>query len=137
MLFRSENVAAGSAIYTAVTTDGDGTVANRGVVYSLKAATGDVASLVIDSATGAVRLATGSPNFESKGSYAFTVVATDGSSWWDADVSEETYLRTNLGALHAGDVVNLERPMALERMTQPALWPGRSALPSEGRPGLP
>ena len=42
-----------------------------------------------------------------------TVVATDGSSWWDADVSEETYLRTNLGALHAGDVVNLERPMAL------------------------
>ena len=42
-----------------------------------------------------------------------TVVATDGSSFWDADVSEETYLRTNLGALHAGDVVNLERPMAL------------------------
>ena len=42
-----------------------------------------------------------------------TVVATDGSSYWDADVSEETYLRTNLGALHAGDVVNLERPMAL------------------------
>ena len=42
-----------------------------------------------------------------------TVVATDGSSWWDADVSEETYLRTNLGALHEGDVVNLERPMAL------------------------
>ena len=31
----------------------------------------------------------------------------------------------------------IERPMALERMTQPALWPGRSALPSEGRPGLP
>lgn len=30
----------------------------------------------------------------------------------------------------------IERPMALERMTQPALWPGRSALPSEGRPGL-
>lgn len=42
-----------------------------------------------------------------------TVVATDGSSYWDADVSEETYSRTNLGALQAGDVVNLERPMAL------------------------
>ena len=42
-----------------------------------------------------------------------TVVATDGSSYWDADVSVETYSRTNLGSLQAGDVVNLERPMAL------------------------
>ena len=42
-----------------------------------------------------------------------TVVATDGSTYWDADVSEETYSRTNLGSLQAGDVVNLERPMAL------------------------
>ena len=42
-----------------------------------------------------------------------TVVATDGTSWWDADVSYETYSRTNLGSLHAGDPVNLERPMAL------------------------
>ena len=42
-----------------------------------------------------------------------TVVDTDGMSYWDADVSEETYSRTNLGSLHAGDVVNLERPMAL------------------------
>jgi len=42
-----------------------------------------------------------------------TVVATDGSYYWDADVSEETYSRTNLGSLQTGDVVNLERPMAL------------------------
>ena len=42
-----------------------------------------------------------------------TVVATDGSSFWDADVSEETYSRTNLGSLSPGDPVNLERPMAL------------------------
>ena len=42
-----------------------------------------------------------------------TVVATDGTSWWDADVSDETYSRTNLGSLHTGDPVNLERPMAL------------------------
>ena len=42
-----------------------------------------------------------------------TVVATDSSTYWDADVSEETYSRTNLGSLQAGDVVNLERPMAL------------------------
>ena len=42
-----------------------------------------------------------------------TVVATDGSTYWDADVSDETYSRTNLSSLQAGDVVNLERPMAL------------------------
>lgn len=37
----------------------------------------------------------------------------NGASWWEADVSDETYSRTNLGALRANDVVNLERPMAL------------------------
>ena len=42
-----------------------------------------------------------------------TLVASDQSSWWEADVSEETYSRTNLGSLRAGDPVNLERPMAL------------------------
>ena len=41
-----------------------------------------------------------------------TVVALDESSW-TTDVSDETFSRTNLGALHVGDVVNLERPMAL------------------------
>ena len=42
-----------------------------------------------------------------------TLVATDSSSWWEADVSVETYSRTNLGSLSPGDPVNLERPMAL------------------------
>ena len=45
-----------------------------------------------------------------------TVVAigTDnGVTWWEADVSDETYSRTNLGALSVDDIVNLERPMAL------------------------
>ena len=42
-----------------------------------------------------------------------TLVATDSSSWWEADVSAETYSRTNLGSLSPGDPVNLERPMAL------------------------
>ena len=45
-----------------------------------------------------------------------TVVATgtnNGVTWWEADVSDETYARTNLGALSADDIVNLERPMAL------------------------
>ncbi|MGE8215514.1 Cyclic di-GMP phosphodiesterase Gmr [compost metagenome] len=31
----------------------------------------------------------------------------------------------------------IERPMALERMTQPALWPARSGLAAERRPGPP
>jgi riboflavin synthase len=43
-----------------------------------------------------------------------TVVAWDGDAgWWDADVSDETYARTALGALEPGDPVNLERPVRL------------------------
>ena len=41
-----------------------------------------------------------------------TVVAW-GDDWWEADVVEETYARTCLGALVAGDRVNLERPVRL------------------------
>lgn len=37
-----------------------------------------------------------------------------GNTWWEADVSEESYKRTALGALAAGDPVNLERPVRLE-----------------------
>jgi riboflavin synthase len=36
-----------------------------------------------------------------------------GDGWWATDVSRETLDRTVTGALAAGDVVNLERPMAL------------------------
>jgi riboflavin synthase len=44
-----------------------------------------------------------------------TVVAVDATEgWWDADVSDETCSRTNLGALRPGDPVNLERPVRLE-----------------------
>lgn len=41
-----------------------------------------------------------------------TVVAI-GDGWWEADVSDETYARTNLGGLELGDPVNLERPVRL------------------------
>ncbi|MGI8711330.1 MAG: riboflavin synthase [Acidimicrobiales bacterium] len=41
-----------------------------------------------------------------------TVVAW-GESWWEADVVEETYARTCLGALEPDDPVNLERPVRL------------------------
>lgn len=44
-----------------------------------------------------------------------TIVAFDAEAgWWEADVSDETFNRTNLGALSAGDPVNLERPVRLE-----------------------
>jgi riboflavin synthase len=39
-----------------------------------------------------------------------TVVAW-GDGWWEADVVDETFDRTSLGALKPGDPVNLERPM--------------------------
>jgi len=41
-----------------------------------------------------------------------TVVAW-GEGWWEADVVDETYQRTCLGALQPGDPVNLERPVRL------------------------
>jgi riboflavin synthase len=34
-------------------------------------------------------------------------------SWWEADVTDESYARTALGSLRAGDPVNLERPVRL------------------------
>ena len=36
-----------------------------------------------------------------------------GDGWWAADAVEETLRRTSLGALRAGDRVNLERPVRL------------------------
>lgn len=41
-----------------------------------------------------------------------TVVAWDHDGW-EADVVDETYARTSLGALQPGDRVNLERPVRL------------------------
>jgi riboflavin synthase len=43
-----------------------------------------------------------------------TVVAFDAAAgWWAADAVVETLQRTNLGALGAGDPVNLERPLRI------------------------
>jgi riboflavin synthase len=41
-------------------------------------------------------------------------VVDQGEGWWEADVTEESYARTNLGDLAAGSPVNLERPVRLE-----------------------
>jgi len=46
-----------------------------------------------------------------------TVVAwgeSDNQSWWEADVVDETFARTSLGALAPGSPVNLERPVRLQ-----------------------
>jgi riboflavin synthase len=45
---------------------------------------------------------------------ACLTVVDIGAGWWEADVTEETLLRTNIGGLAPGDPVNLERPMRLE-----------------------
>ncbi len=68
----NENSGAGQVIYIATATD-TGDISN-GVTFSLKADSD--AGLAIDPVTGAVTL-TGNPDFESKASYSFTVVATD------------------------------------------------------------
>jgi riboflavin synthase len=44
-----------------------------------------------------------------------TVVAWDtDAGWWAADVTDESYNRTQLGDLQPGDPVNLERPVRLQ-----------------------
>ncbi|WP_151449271.1 beta strand repeat-containing protein, partial [Lacisediminimonas profundi] len=69
----NENSGAGQVVYTAIATDSGDTSA--GVTYSLSGT--DAALFTIDETTGAVTL-TGNPNYESKSSYSFNVVANDG-----------------------------------------------------------
>lgn len=64
-----ENIGAGKVVWTAVATD------PSQFSYSL-GTTGDSALFSINASTGAVTL-TGNPDYESKASYSFTVVATD------------------------------------------------------------
>jgi riboflavin synthase len=40
--------------------------------------------------------------------------ACDKPSWWEADVTDESFARSALGALRVGDPVNLERPVRLQ-----------------------
>jgi VCBS repeat-containing protein len=74
----AENTAANTVVYTATSTDTDfnSPATANSVTYSLKAGTGDAAKFSINSTSGAVTLIE-SPDFETKPSYAFTVVATD------------------------------------------------------------
>ncbi|MGE6269135.1 cadherin domain-containing protein [Aeromonas media] len=70
----SENSGAGQVVYTVTSTD-SGDISTGSTSYSLKAGA-DAALFSIDAATGAVTL-TGNPDYETKESYSFTVVATD------------------------------------------------------------
>ena len=70
-----ENSGAGQIVYTATATDTDDI--SNGVTFSLSGA--DAGSFTIDSSTGEVTL-TGDPDFETKPSYSFDVVATDAAS---------------------------------------------------------
>lgn len=66
----NENKAAGRIIYTANATD------ESTISYSLRPGIGDAFAFSIDEITGEVKLQE-SPDYESKSSYAFAVVATD------------------------------------------------------------
>ena len=56
-----------------------------------------------------------------------TIVAFDTKhGWWEADVSDETFARTNLGTLGAGAPVNLERPARLQDRPRGKLLTGPS-----------
>ncbi|MCR9025390.1 cadherin domain-containing protein [Aeromonas caviae] len=70
----NENSGAGQVVYTVTSTD-SGDVVTGTTSYSLKAGA-DAALFSINATTGAVTL-TGNPDYETKGSYSFTVVATD------------------------------------------------------------
>ena len=69
-----ENSGAGQVVYTVTSTD-SGDISTGSTSYSLKAGA-DAALFSINAATGAVTLI-GNPDYETKESYSFTVVATD------------------------------------------------------------
>jgi VCBS repeat-containing protein len=68
----NENIAAGSTVYTATATDVD-----AGSVLSYSITGADAGLLAINASTGAVTIL-GSPNYEAKQSYSFTVTVSDG-----------------------------------------------------------
>jgi len=68
----NENIAAGSTVYTATATDID-----TGSVLSYSISGVDAGLLAINASTGAVTIL-GSPNYEAKQSYSFTVTVSDG-----------------------------------------------------------
>ena len=112
----AENAATTTAIYTAATTDADGTATNQAVVYSLKAATGDVSLLDINSTTGAVTLKN-SANYEAKNSYSFTVVATNAAAGGATLVAEQSVTVSVSNVNEAPTVIALSANTIAENVT--------------------
>jgi len=79
----NENSGSGQVIYSTTSTD-SADIAIGSIAYSLKS-TGDYTLLNIDSTTGAVSLIS-NPDFDTKSSYSFTVIATDAAG----NVSEKS-----------------------------------------------
>ncbi len=88
----AENEAVSVAAYTAVATDPDTTSPNNHITYTIKPGVDDAALVAINATTGSVTLIA-SADFESKSSYLFTVVATDGGS---PALSAETAVTINV-----------------------------------------
>ena len=82
----TENGATTTAIYTGVRSDADVTAAFRQVTWSIKPAVGDAAMVAIQSTTGVVTLLA-SADYETKTSYVFTVVASDGLNTTEKSVT--------------------------------------------------
>ncbi|MBR7889685.1 DUF4347 domain-containing protein [Marinomonas sp. A79] len=72
----AENTASTAVVYDANATDADSTSAHNTLTYSLKAI-GDHSAFTIDPSTGEVKL-NAVADYETKASYGFTVIATDG-----------------------------------------------------------
>jgi autotransporter-associated beta strand protein len=81
-----ENAATTAVIYTGLRTDADVTAAFRQVSYSVKPAVGDAAMVAIQSTTGAVTLLA-SADYETKTSYVFTIIASDGLNTTEKSVT--------------------------------------------------
>ena len=101
-----ENTGAGQVVYTAAALDSDFNPPNtaNSLGYSLKPGVGDAAAFSMDSITGAVTL-TANPDFETKSSYTFTVVATDA-----AGNASEKPVTLNIGNVNEAPTVKSGAP---------------------------
>jgi hypothetical protein len=127
----AENAPTATAIYTATTSDADGTPANRAVTYSIKPSVDDADLVEIDAVTGVVTLKA-SADFEAKADYQFTVIAAqDGISSVETqvivqvtDVNEAPAVVTPpVFRLIAGRAGDLQWPAEVTSFSDPDLDP--------------
>ncbi|MGO2233527.1 MAG: DUF4347 domain-containing protein, partial [Marinomonas sp.] len=97
----AENTAVTTVVYDANATDADGTSVHNSVTYSLKV-TDDHNVFTIDSTTGEVKLKAAA-DYETKSSYNFTVIASDGMRSTEQDVTLSiTDVNDNTPAMTSG-----------------------------------